>query len=155
MKKAISLILALVLCLSLCACGDNKELEKYYGTYEWEIAYMASVADYVSAKETITISKNGTGTFCVVCTKDSQYITADTVLAEGTISWEEVDGYIVITSSGTTYLNEESHFAGNGHYNFYHANGNSPLNNTKTYELKGNKLFNVESSSTTALTKVQ
>lgn len=28
MKKAISLILALVMCLSLCACGDSKNLEK-------------------------------------------------------------------------------------------------------------------------------
>ena len=28
MKKAISLLLALVLCLSLCACGDNSEVEE-------------------------------------------------------------------------------------------------------------------------------
>ena len=43
MKKALSLILALVMCLSLCACGsNNSELEGRISALEKEIADMKS-----------------------------------------------------------------------------------------------------------------
>jgi len=55
MKKQIALLLAAVLCLSLCACGNSSELEKYK-KYETLINYMEA-EDYESAlAEMIRIS---------------------------------------------------------------------------------------------------
>ena len=146
MKKALSLILALVLCLSLCACS-SKESEKYVGTYECSSRYSTGdFVDSVSYKEEMILNKDGTGLFKCVCTKDSKYVSSGAVLIEGNISWEESDGYIIIAKSGTKYLNMEPHYYVNNYYNFFHTNGNEPYNHTQTYELKGNKLFDVESN---------
>ena len=57
MKKLIALLLAVIMCLSLCACGNNSELEKYE-KYETLINYMEA-EDYESAlAEMIKISEN-------------------------------------------------------------------------------------------------
>lgn len=58
MKKTIALILGLVLCLSLVACGNNEELEKYK-KYETLINYLEE-EDYQKAYiELLKISRGG------------------------------------------------------------------------------------------------
>ena len=79
MKKIWFLILAVVLCLSLCACGTTKSFNKYVGEYTYE--------ESSGWKETLTIRANGTGTwvqrdrygqqrqFDVKWSSDDRYIT--------------------------------------------------------------------------------
>ncbi len=141
MKKSLSLSLAVLLCLSLCACTSNK----YLGTYEKEYAYGNGYwADFVQAHEVMDLTWNGKGTFCVKSIHDSEYLSAGTILAEGTVTWNETDGYIVITRSGTLYLRMVQHPPYDGYY--YYADGNEAYNKTETYELKGSKLINVTNS---------
>ena len=47
MRKTLSLLFALVLCLSLCACGNgaNNEAEKIAEAYEWKTLYTKEETD--------------------------------------------------------------------------------------------------------------
>lgn len=60
MKNIITLLLAVVMCLSLCACGSSKELEKYE-KYETLINYLEA-NDYASAIAEITRMQISGGT---------------------------------------------------------------------------------------------
>jgi len=82
MKKVLSMILAFVLCLSLCACGKNggtdssaesQSLEvKDYVIGTWERCFTNSKGQNV--KQTIEIYKGGTGKFLIYSDREYSYV---------------------------------------------------------------------------------
>ena len=139
MKKALSLILALVMCLSLCACGSSKYIGSYHK--EYNIAGNGYWGDWVRAEEVLELKANGKGTFQVILTHNSENISAGTVVREGTVTWKKSGEYVIITRSGTEYLRKEKHPQYDDYY--YYADGNTPYEQAETYELKGNQLIDV------------
>ena len=98
MKKAISLILVLVMCLTLCACGNSKELEKYR-KYETLINYIEA-EDYQSAYlELVRISRGGENAETTEATEAKQLVTVDI----NKDNWQE---YFEIRSFEETYYND-------------------------------------------------
>ena len=133
MKKVICIALTLVLCLSLCACGNSS---KYVGVYE--IGYTTGLRNLTFTAR-MELRPNGTGTYTEVTTNAAYpNIPVGTTIAEGTLSWKVSDGYVIITCKYTNYLYK----------------GDTPSEwlltacdieeTTETYELKGSKLINVE-----------
>lgn len=117
MKKVIMLILALVLCLSLCACGNNAALEERISALEKEIEMLksdAGAAENVEKKypaeyvgewkmkdsfgdvSVLTLNADGTGSFAGSFSTD--------------VIWEYNEKYNTIEFE-FTYLNSTGSFA--------------------------------------------
>ena len=100
MKKTVSLILALMMCLSLCACGGNGDTntpaesqpaelkDSVLGT--WERKFTTSEGQNV--KQIIEIYKGGTGKFLIYSDGESSYQA----------SWEIKDDVLNFTYSHIT-----------------------------------------------------
>ena len=173
MKRALSLILALVLCLGLCfsLCGCNSEAKKYAGTYEgsnrvrfyyWDTVgspvpgmSIRHVKD-IPVKDKLVLKKNGTGTLerCFADSITEAYygdmvrehnLKVGQLHSTYDIKWTVEDGYIVIQFSGTTYFPEWEYTQATE----YISSGESD-SFSKTYELRANKLFDIESDGNTA-----
>ena len=140
MKKALSLILALVLCLGLCACGKtNSETHKYVGTYTtesdsyYEMPYGPEAIWYY---ETLTLNDDGTGRYTKTAANSGALIAKDAELESGDVNWEVVDGYIVVKYSGKKYITntETNHFC---------LGTAVTVSDSWTFELKANLLMDV------------
>lgn len=77
MKKVVSLILALMMCLSLCACrGGNNSPDKYIGTWD-------------SDELRLVVAKGGIGQWGFL-------LDGETFLGNP-ITWEVKDGLMIVT----------------------------------------------------------
>jgi len=151
MKKVISLIMVLVLCLGLCACAGNRtELgSQFVGKYE----YKGELTEYYSAygynnlvhtikyTETLTLNGGGTGTFKAIATSSGEHYQAGDVIKEGTVTWTCEGEYITIKYSGSSYNKD------------YGKNTTKLIDSTSTYEKKAGTLHSA-SSGYLAYTKV-
>lgn len=151
MKKVISLLLALVMCLSMCACGvnntetsNNSQNQKYVGIYENEYNAGSFAVFYTVSLELLP---DGTGTYTGIATEvDASQCTIGLeegdVVSEGTVAWEVSDDYIVIHYSITLSLTNKL-------LGKWSTTTQEPKSWTETYELKGSKLINVTRDSDT------
>lgn len=143
MKKAVSLLLVFVLCLSLCACGGKGKKSKYIGKYINNSYLQTYDSQKIEVTEEMIINKDGTGTIVMKSLSEVYISLGQTRIQNGDIllsyeiEWEESDGYLVVTGSGMQYykLNHASVTA-------YNPEGES-VEISDSYELKGNKLFEV------------
>lgn len=144
MKKVISLIIALVLCLGLCACGASNRTElgsQFIGTYEHKYTLLESYSAYgynnlvnsISCKETLILNGGGTGTFKAVATDSGEYYQSGDVVQEGTVQWTCDDDYITITFSGFSYKKD------------YGKNTTEQIDYSTTYEKKAGTLHKASS----------
>ena len=147
MKKAISVLLALVMCLGMCACGDGDKfdsksetmdpvMEKYVGNYKFD-SYCENIFthDKYQFSETMTLNADGTGTYCRIVTEASKYILAGVVVEDGTITWEVSDDYLIINYNGKDYTGSED--------GFMVITEPSDYIQTYSFELKGHLLTNL------------
>ena len=124
MKKAISLFLILVLCLSLCACGLLNSENKYVGSYtsNYTRKFIIENGAEFAVKELLVINADGTGTLT--------YISEDTVsgtnnhvspahhytiekgdvLAELELEWGIVNEELVFNGTGKRYYTSEADY---------------------------------------------
>ena len=101
MKKLLALLLAIVLCFTLCACGGTQKMKNaVIGT--WIREYEFNGTNYTT---TIQIFKGGTGTFDTKEDGKRDYLaeTLGGVSVPDSITWEIVDNVlnIYIEDSGT------------------------------------------------------
>ena len=148
MKKGLSLILVLVLCLGLCACGSKT---KYVGTYESRASVLASVSEsykgstlykseLVYGTRTITLNSDGTGTIHFTTTENVNP-TNKAVFDEtcnGTLTWNVDGDYLTITFNEITY--EDINHPG------FMSDTRREVAKTITFELKGAQLVSVSGS---------
>ena len=135
MKKALSLILVLVLCLGICACTSKQE-SKFIGTYEHKYTFSEHYSAYgynnlvhtISCTEILTLEHDGVGTFKTKATTAGKYYAVGDVVTEGTVKWMVEDGYITIKFSGSRYNKD------------YGNNKIEPINRTSAYERKAGTL---------------
>lgn len=150
MKKAVSLILVLMLCLSMCACGGNSS-SKYVGTYEGGAAVLASVyesyngstlykSEFIQGKRTITLKADGTGSFSFKPTKTANFTNKAVFdeMCNGTLVWQEDGDYLTITFHEVTY-EDANHYG-------YMSDTRREITKTLTFELKGAQLVSVTGS---------
>ena len=144
MKKVIALILALVMCLGLCACGASNHTEpgsQFIGTYEDKCSLTEhysgwgynNLVNAISCKETLVLNGGGTGTFKAVATSSGEHYQSGEVVNEGTVQWTCDGDYITITFSGFKYNKD------------YGKNTTTPVDYTVTYEKKAGTLHDVSS----------
>lgn len=133
MKRALSLILTLVLCLGLCACEDNS---KYVGTYEFTDHYSSWYIEQLYYKEILTLDADGTGTYKRTTTKDGKYIKEGKVVETGNIQWETSDEYIIVKYSGQRIIPERP-------YSFFEITDPEDVERSRTFEFKGNLLIDI------------
>ena len=150
MKKIISIVLLLALCLSLCACGATSASGmKFVGTYEdkgqLSVGYsgwgMNNLVDYVSYTETLELDNGGTGTYKSVATSQGKYHKVGDVIEKGTVTWKSDGEYVTISIRGIRY--DKS----------YGNNTEEPFDRTSTYEMKAGTLHDASSGSL-AYTKI-
>ena len=114
MKKTISIVFVLVMCLSLCACGGNS---KYVGTYTnsnrtmrmnypdqsnyWRIETFDGIC-------TLTLNSDGTGSQVFVA-HTVPYVGSNVTVYDCPITWEVVDDYLYVTGSCTALLNSQTY----------------------------------------------
>ena len=147
MKRLFALILALVMCLGLCACGSSEsepEASKFVGTYE-------APPHSVSSKE-LEIKPDGTYYFTNYDRESerkgsgvSSYFVYRYEFIEEHGTWEEVDGFLCLT--GTSHTTKYTPWLQN-------ASTDDPIVDTRTstycsldgeqYELKGKLLYDSE-----------
>ena len=156
MKKAVSFILAIILCLSLCACGSNNSnsnsASKYAGTYNHEGSYYDTIeGGKVYTNEELILNNDGTGTLVVKSLTDApNFLYSKYVLKKGDVllsydlKWNESDGYLVITGTGKQYFEVQPYGVAKA-IGALLTNGIS-VSISESYELKGNKLFEVGSN---------
>lgn len=142
MKKLIALILALVLCLGLCACSEaSVHGSEFIGTYEHKgtlteyhsaYGYNNLVRD-ISCTEVLTLNGGGTGTFKTTATSEGEHYQVGDILEEGTVKWLIEGDYITITFTGFRYNKD------------YGKNTTKPIDYTVTYEKKAGTLHNASS----------
>ena len=149
MKKAVSLFLALVLCLSLSACG-NKGSKKYAGTYTSSNMFMPASAtedyrggtlhtvEHVPGKWTLTLNKDGSGTMDFTPDHTNYAFSNKAVFDEmchGTLTWEENGDCVDITFTYITYVDPNNSLEMTA----------TRREDVKTYsfEMKGSQLVNV------------
>ena len=139
MKQTISILLALILTLGLCACSkdnSNSADSKYVGTYENSYTTGSLNLSYTARME---LHPNGTGTYTEVTTNAAYpNIPVGTTIAAGTASWKVSDGYVIITCTYTNYL-----YKGDTPSEWL-LTASDKEETTETFELKGSKLINVE-----------
>lgn len=148
MKKALSLILALVMCLSFCACSSsesdevkNDETGKYIGQYQTgdsQFQYGNYQDSFYFVKQ-LQLVTGGTGTYEWKASTNGKYVTNGAIIEKGTVSWYVSDGYLVVTYSGTNYVNSNDS-------SYYTLDGNNTVQVTETFELKGHLLIDVASN---------
>ncbi len=138
MKKALSLLLALVMCLSLCACGGNKEMKKYAGIYSGNIHYYEAIygPEKLYNMETLTLNADGTGHYEVTATSSGKFILEGTTLQSGDVTWEVSDNYIVVQYSGQDWLTTDENY-------YYHLGDPEAVSKSWTLEKKANLLMDV------------
>ena len=135
MKKALSLILALVLCLGLCACG-NSSGKKFVGEYIEDRGYgIERSGNHI--QQTFVLKSGGTGTYKETVDKGDAIVEAGRLIADGTITWKVEDEYVVITTNIDYYYGWENSIP------YFSNEICSSKTTTETYELKGNKLINI------------
>ena len=83
MKRILALILTLVMCFGLCACGSSS---KFVGTYVYKMSWFTY---------TIVIEPNGKGTF------NTKLTDSGDVVQTGTVTWVVDDNYISVTETPT------------------------------------------------------
>ena len=157
MKKAISILLVLVMALSLCACGGNSSnnaetdgTSKYVGTYEGttEIYFQSGATFDTSYK--IVLNKGGTGTYTREFLEDYENAfygehpikTGDLIFSYD-LTWEIVDNYIVLTGNGKEYI---EFTVSRTAIKWISGGKNSTI--SISYELKGNQLCTVDGDTT-------
>lgn len=137
MKKIISILLVLVMCLGLCACGkdNNSTNSKYTGVYECD--FTTGLLNLAFTKR-MELRPNGTGRYTEVTTNAAYpNIPVGTTIAEGTLSWKVLDGYVTITCEFNNYL-----YKGDAPSEWLLI-ATDKKKTIETYELKGSKLFDV------------
>lgn len=111
MKKLLSLLLALVLCLSLCACGGSAELEKYQ-KYETLINYLEAEEYENAYYELLRLSQGAQGTQGTE-QEEKELVTVDITLD----NWQE---YFEIRPYEECFYNDFGDLTGqNNGYAFY------------------------------------
>ena len=139
MKKAISLIMAFVLCLGLCACGNqssnnessNNENSKFVGTYTSDDTVTVNRGTVISTKKTMTLRSDGTGYIEEVSSESFDSDPIGTVIKKYNVTWQCDETYITIETTLTYHK-----YSAIDYFNV--AIGDS---NSVTYELKGTQLF--------------
>ena len=143
MKKVFAIMLALVMGLSLCACGENSNhaRKKYIGTYIGNSGTFA-----YKSQEELTLQADGTGFFeshvtnidyGSICEAHDFYILAP--LESYDVTWEVDDnGYITIHFQGKKYYKR-------GDLDYYYIEDGIAESFTSVYEMKGAQLFYVDS----------
>ena len=154
MRKVLCLLLALVMCLSLLACSgnssnsnkeENQEVNnsKYIGTYTTQKQFMDLSGMKFQTSTEMVLSADGTGTYVMKATTANSLMYGKYNVAEGDVllsydlQWEESGDYLVINGSGKQY------------YELTNTNISAMISEGKavtiseSYELKGNKLINV------------
>ena len=139
MKKVISLIMVLVLCLGLCACADQGS--QFTGTYEHkgELTEYYSVYGYnncvhtIKYTETLILNGDGTGTFKAIATSSGEHYKVGDVVQEGTVTWTCEGEYITIKYNGSSYNKD------------YGKNTTKLIDYTSTYEKKAGTLHSASS----------
>jgi hypothetical protein len=126
MKKLFALILALVMCLGLCACGSSEYVGEYEGTNNYE-------------KRTLSVKSNGK----YILEFDRGSANGTDFINEECGTWEEVDGYVVFKTASYTvkqYSTESGELL---------STKSSDLNDLdgKQFELKGTYLYETISDS--------
>lgn len=150
MRKIVSLLLALVLCLGLCACNSSKEENheesnsKYIGTYTTQKQFMDLSGMKFQTSTEMVLSADGTGTCVMKATTTNEHlmynkykVVEGDVLLFYDLQWEESGDYLVITGSGKQYYE-----LSNWNISAMIPEGIA-VTMSESYELKGNKLFNV------------
>ena len=134
MKKAISLIMAFVLCLGLCACGNqssNNENSKFVGTYTSDDTVTVNRGTVISTKKTMTLRSDGTGYIEEVSSESFDSDPIGTVIKKYNVTWQCDEIYITIETTLTYHK-----YSAIDYFNV--AIGES---DSVTYELKGTQLF--------------
>lgn len=124
MKRLFALILALVMCLGLCACGGKSEFVGLYRTYQQIFVsqnYVSGGGDFLYCYKYINLNRDGTGNIYYEIETDNPQLRAEKKQAamdkeKKDITWDTEDGYLIIY-----YTNE----------------------NISTYEKKGVKYVNI------------
>lgn len=137
MKKVIALMLALIMCMCLFACG--KEESKYVGTYSND-GKMSTGFDGFSVVKEMIISADGTGTATLTATDDyiDKNVKRGDVLWTIDFTWQEVEGFLATNGTKVMYYRPDS-------ITEEWAWLSEPTSDAfvETYELKGNQLFEV------------
>lgn len=139
MKKALFLILAFTLCLSLCACSGGSG---FVGTYRAEQEARGTVGPSVAIVSEIILRSDGTGTYVTKAAEDEpRFLNGGSPLKEGDVlikvdfKWKEVDGLLKIAGKGKSYI------VGSSLMDIYHIDQNGQtLSFNKTYEMVGDRL---------------
>ena len=122
MKRIISLVLLVIICVSLCACGGkskgNSKNDKYVGTYvgpwcytfehipwgELGSTYVDKYNSYRNGEVTFTLNSDGTGTLRFVSddlalNDNEHYSHVEKEIFNCPITWEVVDEYLYLSGS--------------------------------------------------------
>ncbi len=147
MRKVFALFLALILCLSMVACGGSNDatkatdvptepettspINKFVGVYTGNQTYTAKgdyagTVVYVELEKTMTLYADGTGTIEKRLKESYKDDAIGTVIETCKVTWQDDGTYISITETTTQHKYETSKV------------GNSF---TMTYELKGLQMF--------------
>lgn len=134
MKRILALILALVMCLPLCACGNSQA--KYAGTYVCEAdKTFGKGSDSLNGTiGTLILYEDGTGySKEEVSYTESPYWTVGEIQSEASVTWMENEGYITVSYNEKKYYDT---FPG-------HPCKNNPVETFRqvTYEAKGTQLL--------------
>ena len=140
MKKAISILLVLVVVLSLSACG-KEDNQKYVGTYT-----RAYNNGYWDESEKLTLYADGTGSFeSHVTAIDNDWADRPhnfkllSPLESYDVSWEvDSNGYITIYFQGKRYYKCVD-------FDYYYDENGFTESYSRVFEMKGNQLFYVDS----------
>ena len=141
MKKAVSLLLALVLCLGLCACSNAESTSQFVGTYEdkyeiteyYKLYIYDNLVHHISCKKVLTLNDGGTGTFKTTATSAGEHYQVGDIVEEGTVTWMAEGDYITITYKGFRYKKD------------YGNNTTELIDHTSTYEKKAGTLHTTAS----------
>lgn len=135
MKKVVSLLLVLAVCLGLCACGGGKS-SQFVGMYEDEGQYTEHYSGWgydnlvndISCIYRLTLNDGGTGTFERKATSDGKFYKYGDYIEKGTVHWIAEDNYVSVTFKGTKYTKD------------YGNDKEEVIDRTETYERKAGTL---------------
>ena len=124
MQKALSLILALIMCLSLCACGLLNPENKYAGSYtsNYSRKFVIENGTEFGVKELLVINSDGTGTLSYISentvsgtnnyVSPAHHFTIEEgdVLAELELEWSIVNEKLMFNATGKRYYTSEADY---------------------------------------------
>ena len=147
MKKTITLVLVLAVCLGLCACGGGKN-SKFVGMYEYKGQFTERYSGWgydnlvndISCTYRLTLNSGGTGTFERKATSDGKFFKYGDIIEEGKVTWVAEGDYVTVTFNGTRYIKN------------YGKDATEIIDVTTTYERKAGTLHYTTGG--TAYTKI-